>query len=141
MKNKITYNNIQSNINKAPHKNIKNKKNVIFFTPPDTKYTSFIQQEKLKNIFYTVKEKDNYSKITNNVYKKNSKIIKTIESKKNNKSITFTNINNIFNNEIINKKNYINKKNKSKSKIKTKYIKKINDNINLLNEKKKYYFK
>ena len=137
MKNKITYNNIQSNINKAPHKNIKTKKNVIFFTPPDTKYTSFIQQEKLKNIFYTVKEKDNYSKITNNVYKKNSKIIKTMESKKNNKSITFTNINNIFNNKIINKKNYINKKNKSKSKIKTKYIKKINDNINLLNDKKK----
>ena len=58
MNRKIIYkNNTQEELKRNIYKVPKKRQNALFFTPPEMGHSSFVQPEKLQNIFYTGKEK------------------------------------------------------------------------------------
>jgi hypothetical protein len=126
MKNKTNIRNIQEKDTKNKNKIIKKMQNSFFFTRKDIG----MQSEKIKNEFQSRKDKLNFTTITNNNNLKNPKDIKPKYLRKN-ISLACTNLNSFLNTDKINQRE------KSKSKIKTKYIKKIKENIGTLNISKK----
>ena len=137
MDRKIIYkNNTQEELKRNIYKVPKKRQNALFFTPPEMGHSSFVQPEKLQNIFYTGKEKSKYINITNNISHKKNTFIKSNNIKKQNISLNFANINKYLNKDVSSKNN--NKNNNSKLNIKNKYINKIRDNINSINIPKKH---
>ena len=126
MKNKITKNNtIYEEFKEQYCKMRKKRQNAIFFTPPDLGYSSFLENDKLRNFLNSETKIPQILYVTNKTIQKSSKE----DRKKQNISVACTNINKFLNNDIPKK---INNKN-----VKLKFINKIRKNIKSLNMPKK----
>ena len=135
MKNKIIYTkNILGNVNNNILQLLRKKQNTLTFTPKEVCQGSFVQNEKLKKIFNSGKDKMKILNLTNNTYHKNQKDIRKKDLRNKNISMTCTNLNTFMQSNMSKKRDIISK---TKTKAKTKYIKKIRENADTSNIHKK----